>query len=80
MWVAPDFRRRLLILSVSTLGFLINSFSIVLATNFAIPIVSVLDGDTIEVLRNHHPEHIRLNGVDCPEKGQVYGTRPLYAE
>ena len=39
------------------------------------PIVSVLDGDTIELLHNNHPERIRLNGIDCPEKGQAYGTR-----
>ena len=36
------------------------------------PLVSILDGDTIEVLHNHHPEHIRLSGIDCPEKGQVF--------
>jgi endonuclease YncB( thermonuclease family) len=29
------------------------------------PIVSVLDGDTIEVLHNQHPECIRLNDIDC---------------
>jgi endonuclease YncB( thermonuclease family) len=34
-------------------------------------VVSVLDGDTIEVLHNHRPERIRLSGIDCPEKGQV---------
>ena len=22
-----------------------------------------------------HPEHVRLNGIDCPEKGQPFGTR-----
>ena len=32
------------------------------------PGVSVLDGDTIEVLHNQHPERIRLSGIDCPEK------------
>ena len=39
------------------------------------PVVSVLDGDTIEVLHNHHPERIRLSGIDCPEKGQAYGKQ-----
>jgi endonuclease YncB( thermonuclease family) len=37
--------------------------------------VGVLDGDTIEVLHNKHPERIRLNGIDCPEKGQAYGHK-----
>lgn len=32
------------------------------------PIVFVLDGDTIEVLHNQHPERIRLHGIDYPEK------------
>lgn len=43
------------------------------------PVVSVLDGDTIEVLHNKHPERIRLNGIDCPEKGQAYGQRAKQA-
>ena len=72
--VARHFRHRLLILSVSTLGFFISSFSAVLALDFTGPVVSVLDGDTIEVLHNRHPERIRLNGIDCPEKGQLTAT------
>jgi micrococcal nuclease len=43
------------------------------------PVVSVLDGDTIEVLHNHRAERIRLNGIDCPEKGQAYGKRAKQA-
>ena len=43
--------------------------------DFTAPVVSVLDGDTIEVLHNTHPERIRLSGIDCPEKGQAFGTR-----
>ena len=39
------------------------------------PVVSVLDGDTIEVLHNGQAERIRLNGIDCPEKGQAYGKK-----
>jgi endonuclease YncB( thermonuclease family) len=42
-------------------------------------VVSVLDGDTIEVLHNQHPERIRLSGIDCPEKGQAYGKRAKQA-
>jgi len=44
-----------------------------LFANFTSEVVSVLDGDTIEVLHNNHAERIRLNGIDCPEKGQAYG-------
>ena len=43
------------------------------------PVVSVLDGDTIEMLHNHHAERIRLSGIDCPEKGQAYGKRAKQA-
>jgi len=32
----------------------------------------VLDGDTIEVLRNNRAVSIWLNGIDFPEKGQAY--------
>ena len=43
------------------------------------PLVSVLDGDTIEVLHNNRTERIRLNGIDCPEKGQAYGKKAKQA-
>jgi len=43
------------------------------------PVISVLDGDTIEVLHNQRPERIRLHGIDCPEKGQAYGTKAKQA-
>jgi micrococcal nuclease len=38
-------------------------------------VIAVLDGDTIEVLHNTRAERIRLNGIDCPEKGHAYGKR-----
>jgi hypothetical protein len=41
--------------------------------------VAVLDGDTIEVLHNTHPERVRLSGIDCPEKGQAYGQKAKQA-
>jgi endonuclease YncB( thermonuclease family) len=50
-----------------------------LAADFTGSVISVLDGDTIEVLHNHHPERIRLNGIDCPEKGQAYGNNAKQA-
>ena len=43
------------------------------------PVVSVLDGDTIEVLNGHHAKRIRLSGIDCPEKGQAYGKKAKQA-
>lgn len=46
---------------------------------FSGQVVSILDGDTIEVLHNHRAERIRLNGIDCPEKGQAFGKRARQA-
>jgi len=36
--------------------------------DFTGPVVSVLDGDTIDVLHIQHPERIRLSGIDCPAR------------
>jgi micrococcal nuclease len=47
--------------------------------DFTGQVVSVLDGDTIEILHNRHPERIRLSGIDCPEKGQAYGKKAKQA-
>ena len=38
-------------------------------------VVGVADGDTITVLRDKHPEKIRLYGIDCPEKRQPFGNQ-----
>src|SRR5439155_18686272 len=38
-------------------------------------VVGIADGDTITILRNGRAERMRLNGIDCPEKGQAFGTR-----
>jgi len=37
--------------------------------------VAVHDGDTITVLRGSQQVKIRLEGIDCPELGQDFGTR-----
>lgn len=46
---------------------------------FTGPVVRVIEGDTFEVQHNHHPELIRLNGIDCPEKGQPYSLLAEHA-
>jgi endonuclease YncB( thermonuclease family) len=38
-------------------------------------VVGVTDGDSITVLHDGQPEKIRLWGIDCPEKGQDFGTK-----
>lgn len=38
-------------------------------------VVGVSDGDTIEVMRAGRAVRVRLQGVDCPESHQAYGTR-----
>lgn len=48
-------------------------------SDFSGLVVSVFDSDTIEVLHNQHLERIRLNGIDCPEKGQAYCKRTKQA-
>jgi len=47
--------------------------------DFTGQVVSVLDGDTRDVLHKHHPERICLSGIDCPEKGHAYGNRAKQA-
>src|SRR5262245_66586812 len=42
------------------------------ASEFTGQVVSVLDGDTIEVLHKKRPERIRLSGIDCAEKRQRF--------
>jgi endonuclease YncB( thermonuclease family) len=49
------------------------------AEEFTGSVVSVLDGDTIEVLHNGDAKRIRLNAIDCPEKGQAFAKRAKQA-
>jgi endonuclease YncB( thermonuclease family) len=51
----------------------------VIAADFTGKVIGVLDGDTLGVLHNQHPERIRLSGIDCPEKGQAYGKKAKQA-
>jgi endonuclease YncB( thermonuclease family) len=42
---------------------------------FSGKVVGITDGDTITVLHNGRDERVRLHGIDCPEKGQPYGSK-----
>jgi len=51
-------------LRIGCVGVLLLQGASLATADFTGPVVSVLDGDTIEVLYNTHPEQIRLNGID----------------
>lgn len=36
--------------------------------------MGVSDGDTISVMRGGKAVKVRLHGIDCPEKKQLFGT------
>ena len=42
---------------------------------FTAKVVGVADGDTITVLRDRTQVRVRLDGIDCPESGQAFGSR-----
>lgn len=64
---------------ISGLAVLIVGPILCIASEFSGPVVSVLDGDTIEVLHDQHLERIRLHGIDCPERGQPFGHKAKQA-
>lgn len=37
-------------------------------------VVAVMDGDTIDVMYDGAPVRVRLDGIDCPEKQQPFGS------
>lgn len=46
-----------------------------MAGEFSGKVVRVIEGDTLEVMHKGLAERVRLNGIDCPERGQAYGRR-----
>ncbi|WP_371300396.1 thermonuclease family protein, partial [Nitrosomonas sp.] len=46
------------------------------AESFQAKVVHIADGDTITVLNEGKNQiKIRLNGIDCPERGQSFGRK-----
>jgi len=45
-----------------------------MAGEFSGKVVRVIEGDTLEVMYKGVAERVRLNGIDCPERGQAYGN------
>ena len=45
-----------------------------MAGEFSGKVVRVIEGDTLEVMHKGQAERVRLNGIDCPERGQAYGS------
>ena len=52
--------------AIFLLPFLVSS---AFGEEFSGPVVSVLDGDSVRVLHNGRAIEVRLQGIDCPEKG-----------
>lgn len=46
--------------------------------SFRAKVIRVLDGDTIEVLKDKAPHRTRLYGIDWPEHDQDFGTRARF--
>lgn len=58
---------------------LLYSISIAPTMAFTGEVVSVLNGDTIEILHNGTAQRVRLYGIDCPEEGQPFGNNAKQA-
>jgi micrococcal nuclease len=69
-------------LSLLSIGTLLTSARLIsplFAADVPGKVVSVIKGDTIEVLHHTRPERIRLSSIDCPEQGQAFGNRAKQA-
>ena len=49
--------------------------AITAAEAFEARVIGIMDGDTIEVLKDRKPVRIRLYGVDSPEHDQDFGSK-----
>jgi len=70
-----DTKRLGVFFSVWIFALLLAIASFAQGATFSGKVVGISDGDTIKVLHNGKEERVRLNGIDCPEKRQAFGTR-----
>lgn len=70
-------------LFLSTLQIIVLLAGVLLSGGVAFPfggqVVTVLDGGTIEVVRNGKTQRVRLNGIACPRSGQPYSEQAKQA-
>jgi micrococcal nuclease len=66
---------RPLMFRLVVVAFVLWSVPAVAQERFTGKVVGVADGDTISVLRNGRSVRVRLEGIDCPEKGQDFSQR-----
>jgi micrococcal nuclease len=62
-----------MIAGIISLAFLLSASAAF--ADFTGRVVGVSDGGTIKVMHNGRAEKIRLHGIDCPEKGQAFGSK-----
>jgi micrococcal nuclease len=67
-----------LIFTCISVGVLLSSPA-VCAKPYAATVLRVIDGDTLEVQRGQGIEHVRLFGIDAPEKNQDFGQEATKA-
>jgi endonuclease YncB( thermonuclease family) len=60
---------------VNLLLFLLVSPLLLIGEELVGRVIGVTDGDTITVLVAEKPTTVRLNGIDCPEGRQAFGTK-----
>lgn len=58
-----------------TFSLLFFLLSVLQVDAFEARVIGVMDGDTIEVLKDHKPLRIRLYGIDAPEHDQDFGSK-----
>ncbi|MCW1360100.1 thermonuclease family protein [Campylobacter sp. US33a] len=71
--IASDPKKILLVLLFIGLAIFANSF-VLPKQSFEARVIKVVDGDTIEVVKNNKNYRVRFYGIDAPESKQKFGS------